>query len=783
MAFTATYGELCTVTVFQSIRRKFFAREADLADIGQWRERVLSAILFVVVVLGAVTAVPSILLALSEGLWPIAVIDAVALIWITTIWRVRSLSFQARVWNFLALLYLLGCWFLVTLGPVSQIYLMAFPVMAGLLLGLRPAWFGLVLNAATLLGVGYLANIDLQLPGFEAQPFLRWTVITINFTFVSSVITISGAVLLQRLEKSLERQRTVTLSLEEQQAHLRALNKELWLTAAAVSRLNEIVLIMEAGLPTNPEPRVVFANVAFERRTGYSREEVLGRAPHILQGPNTQRSELDRIRSAFQKWEPVRAELINYTKSGEEFWLELDIVPIADETGHFTHWVAVGWDITERKKAEAHIHRLAFFDALTGLPNRRLLLDRIGLLLANVRRSKMVSAVLFIDLDHFKYINDARGHAVGDSLLKHVAMQLSNVLREADTVARIGGDEFVVLISALAEDVNAGALAAMAVAEKVRDAIAQPFDFEGQPYSPHGSIGVTLLTKEEQTADDLLREADMAMYQAKAAGRNRIAFFESTMQSEVEKRLTMERDLAQAIVTEQLEMYLQPQVNHAGHPVGAELLIRWTHPVYGPVSPATFIPFAEESGIIVRLGEWILRQACSMLLRLAEAGRPLPLSINVSPRQFRQTDFVDRVRAVLTETGASASQLIFEVTEGLLIENLEDTIARMHELSTLGIRFSIDDFGTGYSSLSYLKKLPLYELKIDKSFVQETPNDPNDTAIVQSILSMAKHLGLRVVAEGVETREQADFLVASGCDCLQGYLFARPMPISEWLNQ
>jgi diguanylate cyclase (GGDEF)-like protein/PAS domain S-box-containing protein len=771
------------VTVFQSLRRKFFASEAELIDIGQWRERVLSAILSFVVLLGVVTAIPSVLLALSERLWSIAVIDTVAVIWVTAIWHIRGMSFRVRVWNFLALLYFLGLWFLLTIGPVSQIYLMACPVMAALLLGLRPALFCLVLNAATLICVGSLANIQFEMVGFETRPMLRWAIITINFTFVSAIITISSAVLLQRLEKSLERQRAITLSLEEGQGHLRAVNKELRLIAAAVSRLNEIVLIMEVGADTNREPTIVFVNAAFELRTGYGAEEVLGKGASILHGPSTQRSEIDRIRAAFQKHEPVRAELINYTKSGEEFWLELDIVPIADEDGRFTHWVAVGWDITERKKAEAHIHRLAFFDALTGLPNRRLLLDRIGVLLANMQRSSLVSAVLFIDLDHFKYINDARGHAVGDSLLIHVAGQLSRLFREADTVARLGGDEFVVLISGLAGEVDAGALAAMAVAEKIRDTIAQPFECEGYSYSPGASIGVTLLTKAEQSADNLLREADMAMYRAKAAGRNRIAFYEPTMQVEVEKRLTMERDLSDAIASDRLEMFLQPQVDYAGHPVGAELLIRWTHPIHGPVSPSTFIPFAEESGIIIRLGEWVLRQACLTLLRLEKAGRPLPLSINVSPKQFRQPDFVDRVRAVLAETGASASHLIFEVTEGLLIENIDDTIARMRELATSGIRFSIDDFGTGYSSLAYLKKLPLYELKIDQSFVRETPNDRSDTAIVQSILSVAKHLGLRVVAEGVETREQADFLVASGCGCLQGYLFDRPMPIEEWLSR
>ncbi|GGC61875.1 putative bifunctional diguanylate cyclase/phosphodiesterase [Undibacterium terreum] len=764
------------------ISRTFLAPKSAPVDIQQWREHVLAAILFVVLVLGSITAVPSVMLALSEGLWSVAIMDVLALVWVFCIWRLRNLSFRLRAVNFLAVLYLVGVWFQLVEIPVSQIYLKAVPVMAALLLGLRPAVYALILDALTMFFVGYVGHTSLRIEGFADQPLLRWIIITLNFSFVCSVITISCAVLLQKLEKSLDAQRAVTESLEEGQESLRLANEELRLTAAAVERLNDLVLITEAKPISLDGPRIVFVNDAFVRRTGYARQEVLGKTPRILQGPNTQRSELKRIRSALENWEPVRAELINYTKSGEEYWVEADIVPIADEAGVFTHWVAVERDITERKKSEARIHKLAFFDVLTGLPNRRLLLDRIGTLLTSARRTGLVSAVLFIDLDHFKNINEARGHAVGDALLRHVARRLGNLLREMDTVARIGGDEFVVLVSNVATDINGGAHAALAVAEKIRDAMAQAFIIDGQPYSTGATIGVTLLPKTGQSADDLLREADTAMNRAKSAGRNQIAFFESAMQFEVEQRLTIERDLAEAMASNQLQMYLQPQVDCEGQAVGAELLMRWNHPGRSEVSPAIFIPVAEESGMILRLGDWVLRQGCLTLVRLAEAGKAMPISINVSPKQFRQSDFVEKVRAVLDETGAPPSLLILEVTEGLLIDNLEDTIARMLQLTSLGVRFSIDDFGTGYSSLAYLKRLPLYELKIDKSFVQDAPADPSDTAIVQSILSMAKHLGLRVVAEGVETREQADFLIASGCDSLQGYLFARPMPVSEWLE-
>jgi diguanylate cyclase (GGDEF)-like protein len=433
------------------------------------------------------------------------------------------------------------------------------------------------------------------------------------------------------------------------------------------------------------------------------------------------------------------------------------------------------------EKSLDDLHQLAFFDMLTGLPNRRLLSQRIDeLVLAGA--DGICGAVVFIDLDRFKYINDARGHAVGDALLKATAARLSGVVGGGDTIARIGGDEFVVLLAHLGRD-SADALdAALSVAEQIRRAAGATFEIDGQAYDSSASIGIAMLRPPGQTSDDLLREADTAMYRAKLAGRNRIAVFETTMQAEVERRVTMERDLAAALERGELAMHLQLQVDPDGAPAGAELLMRWRRADGTMVAPDQFIPLAEECGLILRLGQWALRQACESLVRLARAGYSIPLSVNVSPSQFRQPDFVRQVRAILAETGAPASQLIFEVTEGLLIDSVGDTIDRMRELARLGIRLSIDDFGTGYSSLAYLKRMPLYELKIDQSFIRDTPGDANDTAIVQSILAMAGHLGLRVIAEGVETREQATFLGANGTAGMQGYLFARPMPLSELLT-
>ncbi|OZA53647.1 MAG: bifunctional diguanylate cyclase/phosphodiesterase, partial [Acidovorax sp. 17-64-282] len=431
-------------------------------------------------------------------------------------------------------------------------------------------------------------------------------------------------------------------------------------------------------------------------------------------------------------------------------WFELSIARKESATpGQVPRFIALSRDITERKLAEARTHQLAYFDGLTGLPNRRMLLDRLDHALASARKSGQVGALLFIDLDDFKQINDARGHSLGDELLKQVAQRLAQLQRPGDTVARIGGDEFVMLINDIATDMESGGRSALLAAEAVRATLEAPYTIDTHLYSSTGSIGITLFPKRSEEVEDLLREADTAMYRAKDLGRNRIRFYEADMQADVQERLALEQDLKKASAEGQLTAFVQSQVDASGTVIGGGMIL----------------------------------QACETLARLHAAGQELLISVNVSERQFRQDDFVERVLGMLAQTGAPAALLILEVTESLLIEHLDDTIARMSDLVRHGVRFSIDDFGTGYSSLAYLKRLPLYELKIDKSFVQDTPDDPNDTAIVQSIISVARHLKLRVVAEGVETRAQADFLVASQCDCLQGYLFSRPEPLQGWLTR
>ena len=491
---------------------------------------------------------------------------------------------------------------------------------------------------------------------------------------------------------------------------------------------------------------------------------------------------LDSIETSFENLTPWRQEFRVVLPQQGTKWRFGDAVPEHLSDGSVL-WHGFITDITERRLHQERTHRLAYYDPLTGLPNRRLLIDRLERELAHLRRCGRLGALLFIDLDNFKQINDARGHAVGDDLLRQVAQRLTNVLRQDDTVARLGGDEFVVQVGNLDPDVEVAARQARLVAEKVRSVLEARYEVAGFPYSSTGSIGLTVFPRgDATTVDDLLREADTAMYRAKSGGRNRIEFFEAKMQSEVEERLAMEQDLQLAMAGEQFDVHVQPQVDAQGRIVGGELLLRWQHPQRGNVPPNIFIPLAEESALILQLGQMVLQRACEALARLQQAGRNWTLSVNVSPRQFRSPDFVECVSHVLKESGADARGLILEVTEGLLIENWQDAVSRMSELVALGLRFSIDDFGTGYSSLAYLKKLPLYELKIDRTFVRDTPGDPNDTAIVEAILSVSQHLGLRVVAEGVETEEQAAFLKSHGCQCLQGYLYARPTPLAGWLD-
>lgn len=439
-------------------------------------------------------------------------------------------------------------------------------------------------------------------------------------------------------------------------------------------------------------------------------------------------------------------------------------------------------DVTDRMRTEEKITHLAFYDSLTGLANRRLLRDRLAQALAISARHIQFGALLYIDLDHFKTINDAAGHEHGDMLLCQVADRLKSVIRESDTIARLGGDEFVVVLEELPRERQQAAAQTKAVSDKVLETLAKRYDLGKQAYSGTASIGIVMFRGHEDSVDELLKRADMAMYAAKKGGRNTACFFDPTMQSSVERRARLEDQLHGALQRSEFELYYQPRIGPGGRVAGAEALIRWRHPERGIVAPGEFIGLSEETGLILPIGQWVLDAACDQL-RIWErdpVAREYKISVNISARQFRQENFVAQVAEALERTDVDPSRLELELTESMFLEDIEQSIAKMQALREAGVLFSLDDFGTGYSSLSYLKRLPLSQVKVDRSFVRDIVVDQNDRAIVRTIIQMGQTLGLEVVAEGVETEEQRRMLEEYGCQGFQGFLFGRPVPIEEF---
>jgi len=559
---------------------------------------------------------------------------------------------------------------------------------------------------------------------------------------------------------------------------LREQSNRIKLTASVFATSSEGITI------TDSNGTILEVNDAFTRVTGYTREEIVGNNPRILQSGRQNALFYKKMWRSIKTSGQWQGEIWNRRKNGEEYpeWLTITASNTQNgEQGQVTHYVASFSDITQRKKDEAEIHQLAFYDPLTRLPNRRLLMQRLQQAQATCNNHTERAALLLIDIDNFKTVNDIKGNEIGELLLQEMAKRLLECLHEGDTIAHLGGDKFVVLLNGLGRDPALAMEQAKSEGEKIQQTLGQPCWLKDFEHLSTCSIGISMCGH-NLSPETMLRYADTAVHEAKTAGRNALCFFNPAMQTNLEARATLESELRQALAHHEFTLYYQLQVDADKQAIGAEALVRWNHPQRGLVAPMTFIPLAEETGLILPLGQWVLETACTQL-KAWEAHaqtRDLVLAVNVSARQFGAEGFVNQVESLLVSSGIEPSRLKLEITESMLLGNIENVISIMCQLKSLGVSFSMDDFGTGYSSLQYLKQLPLNQLKIDQSFVRDIASDSNDQAIVRTIIAMAQSMNLNIIAEGVETEQQHQRLTHSGCLNFQGYLFGRPVPIDEF---
>ena len=560
---------------------------------------------------------------------------------------------------------------------------------------------------------------------------------------------------------------------------LRENSERMMLSASVFEHAHDGILI------TDTEMNILEVNPAFSSTTGYTRDSVIGKKPKNIGFVNNDPNLFEKILQDSEYAGEWRGEAKNLNNLGESYDAWIDIFAVRNDKKTVTNFVCLFSDITDRRKAAEEIEYLAFYDSLTNLANRRMLLDRLERAFLASERSGKDGALLFLDLDNFKSLNDSQGHAIGDMLLQQVASRLTDCLRVSDSVARVarlGGDEFVVLLEELSSHSIEAAAQVELVGRKILEALNKPYQISDHVHHSTVSIGVALFGDHLEAKDDLLKHADIAMYQAKQAGKNNMRFFNPMMQEAIDNRADLDREMRKAIDKMQFQLYYQIQVNELNQPIGAEALIRWIHPERGIISPIHFIGLAEETGLILPIGEWVLNTACVQIKSWEEndSTRNLTLSINVSAKQFYQDTFVSQVQTALKHHGINPNLLKLELTESMLLENIEDTIIRMNALKDIGIRFSLDDFGTGYSSLQYLKRLPLTQLKVDQSFVRDIVCDSSDRAIVRTIIAMAESMELEVIAEGVETNDQHQLLLKKHCKQFQGYLFGKPVAIDEF---
>ena len=541
--------------------------------------------------------------------------------------------------------------------------------------------------------------------------------------------------------------------------------------SAAVEQTADSIMI------TDQDGIIEYVNPAVTQMTGYSKDELIGHNPRILKSDKQSHAFYQRMWKTILKGEIFNEVVINRHKSGRLYFEEKTITPQKDIKGNIISYISSGKDITERMEAQERLHHLAHHDGLTGLPNRILLQDRLDQAISRSRWHERKIAVLFLDLDRFKVINDTLGHNIGDIMLKEMALRLSDCVREGDTVARFGGDEFAIILNDIAEENDIPK-----VLQNIHNSLMKPFDCEGRELFVTSSIGISLFPDDGENGQTLLKKSDAAMYHAKSKGRNNFQFYSIDDEQLAIERLTLESSLRRALERDEFELYYQPQLSLSSCKVDSyEALLRWQHPEHGMVSPDNFIPLLEETGMIIDVGEWVLHTACTQEKKNQLAGNEAKkVAVNISIHQFRQKDFILMVERTLKDTGLDARCLEIEVTEGVLIDDMKETSAKLEELHCMGISLSIDDFGTGYSSMNYLRRLPFDMLKIDRSFVSDVTTNSDDAAIAAAIITLAHSIGLEVVAEGVENMEQLRFLDKLGCDSIQGYLCSPPLPAAAF---
>jgi len=542
---------------------------------------------------------------------------------------------------------------------------------------------------------------------------------------------------------------SMAMELRDRTSKLEASASELRIAATAFQT-------QEAIMVTNADRVILRVNQAFTRITGYTAEEAKGQNPVMLKSDRHNDQFYNDIWNAVARDKYWQGEVWNQRKNGEVYPEWCTITAVTNAEGQVTNYIGAFSDISQHKHDEEEIHNLAFYDPLTKLPNRRLMIERLSYMLNNSMRQNHHGAILFIDLDNFKTLNNTKGHDIGDLMLVEVAKRLKGCVRIDDTIARLGGDEFIAILEGLGAEHAQAVAQVETVVKKILNTLDQPYFLRDHEYHSSASVGINLFCDKKFALEELLKHADTAMHQAKASGRNSFCFFDPDIQAIMESRATLENELRHALPRRQLRLYYQMQVDRGGHLTGAEVLLRWQHPGHGLISPAQFIPIAEETGLILPIGTWVLETACAQIKAWEKDSRTnrLCLSINISVRQFYQPDFVERVRKIILESAIDPALIKFELTETLVLNNISDSIIKMKELEETGVHFAMDDFGTGYSSLAYLTQLPLSQVKIDQTFVQNIFNKPTDAVIVQAIIGMADNLGMEVVAEGVETEAQ-----------------------------